>query len=111
MDQHVCEWRSGFASAALSIVNAFFNDNEYNSDNDHQNFAKATLESYAFHYHDVSTAKDGEVRIPSSKGNSSYLFIFRQNARVFLAGHSSFKPLQPTSLQSRAPYMYQILES
>ena len=46
-----------------------------------------------------------------SKGNSSYFFIFRLNARVFLVGHSLFKPLQPTSLQSRAPYMYWVLES
>ena len=51
----------------LSIINAFFNYNKYNSDYKHQNFAKAAMEFYAFLYHDVSTAKDGEVRIPCLK--------------------------------------------
>ena len=63
VDQRVCEWRSGFASAALSIVNAFFDHNEYDSDNCRQEFAASALKSWAFLYREVAI-KDGEVSIP-----------------------------------------------
>lgn len=59
----MCEWRGGFASAALSIINAFFDDNDYDSDDCRQQFAQSALESWAFLYRDISTAKDGEVSI------------------------------------------------
>ena len=47
----------------LLLINAFFDDNEYDSDECRQEFTKSALVSWAFLYHDVSTAKDGEVRI------------------------------------------------
>ena len=50
VDQRVCEWRSGFASAALSIINAFFDDNDYESDNSREEFAKSALDSWTFLY-------------------------------------------------------------
>ena len=51
------------AADSLLLPYLFFNDNEYNSDECCQEFAKSALVSWAFLYHDVSTAKDGEVRI------------------------------------------------
>jgi hypothetical protein len=62
IDQRVCEWRSGFASAALSIVNAYFDDNDdYESNDSRQEFAESALESYTFLYREISTDKNGEV--------------------------------------------------
>ena len=63
IDQRVCEWRGGFASAALSVVNAFFDDNKYESDDSCQEFARSALESWEFLYRDVFTTKDGEVSV------------------------------------------------
>ena len=67
VDQRVCEWRSGFASAALSIINAFFDDNDYESDNSREEFAKSALDSWTFLYRDVTISKDGEVSVPFLK--------------------------------------------
>lgn len=60
IDQRVWEWRGGFASAALSIVNAYFDDNDFDSDESRREFATSALESWAFLYRDISI-KDGEV--------------------------------------------------
>ena len=107
----MCEWRGGFASAALAIVNAFFDANDYDSDESCQEFAASALESFEFLYRDVSTLKDGEVSVPILSIRMSIAqSFFRSNARVSLAGHLLFKRLQPTSLQLKVPYVYQALE-
>jgi hypothetical protein len=61
IDQRVCEWHGGFSSAALSIVNAFFDDNNYDSDHSHQEFANDALEVWSFLYCDLLTDEDGTV--------------------------------------------------
>jgi len=63
IDQRVCEWHGRFASAALSIINAYFDDNDYNTDDSRQDFAASSLESWEFLYRDVSTTMDGEVTV------------------------------------------------
>ena len=108
----MCEWHGGFASAALAIVNAFFDANNYDSDESRQVFAASALESSEFLYRDVSTLKDGEVSVLIlSISMSIAQSFFRSNARVFLAGHLLFKRSRPTSLQLKVPYMYQALET
>jgi hypothetical protein len=54
----VCEWRSGFASAALTIVQAFYDDNDFETDESHQAFARDALENYSFLYRKVSMHKN-----------------------------------------------------
>jgi hypothetical protein len=49
----VCEWHSGFASAALTILHAIFEDNELNTDEERQVFVNDALEGYSFIYRDV----------------------------------------------------------
>ena len=67
--------RGGFASAALSVVNAFFDDNEYESDDSHQEFARSALESWEFLYCDVFTTKDGEVSVLLLKWSNNGLLV------------------------------------
>jgi hypothetical protein len=52
-DQRMCEWRSGFASAALTILHALFEDNDLNTDEERQTFAEDALKGYSFIYRDV----------------------------------------------------------
>jgi len=46
------------------MINAFFDDNDYDADDCRQEFAKSALESYSFLYRDVSITNNGEVAIP-----------------------------------------------
>ena len=57
-DQRACEWRNGFASTALAILQAFFDDNDYQSDEARQDFAKLDLTNYSFLYCQVTMQKN-----------------------------------------------------
>jgi hypothetical protein len=59
--QRICEWRSAFGSAALAIVNAFFDNNdEFKTDQAHVDFAENQLRHFAFLY-SSSTGDDSSV--------------------------------------------------
>ena len=49
----MCEWCSRFASAALTILHAIFEDNNLNTDKECQAFANDALKGYSFIYRDV----------------------------------------------------------
>ncbi|MGH7238925.1 MAG: hypothetical protein ACREHG_02545 [Candidatus Saccharimonadales bacterium] len=50
-NQRVYEWRAAFGSAALSIVNAFFESNdEFNTNEARVEFAEYQLKNFAFLY-------------------------------------------------------------
>jgi hypothetical protein len=59
VNQRVCEWHSGFGSAALAIVNAFFKDdiNGFNSDESCKDFAKSLLDEFTFLFGSVTVKK------------------------------------------------------
>jgi hypothetical protein len=59
-DQRACEWCSGFGSTALAILQAFFVDNEIDSDDACQEFVESALDNWAFLYREVYK-KNGEV--------------------------------------------------
>ena len=48
-------------------MNAFFDDNDYESDECRQEFARSALECWAFLYRDLIATKDGEVSISFMK--------------------------------------------
>ena len=56
-EQHACEWRNGFASMALAMLQAFFNDNDIQTDTTCQDFARDGLENWTFLYRDVRMGK------------------------------------------------------
>jgi hypothetical protein len=60
-DQRVCEWRSAFASTAIAILDALFEDLGLNSDAERQEFAVSALQNYTFLYKDVYE-QNGKVR-------------------------------------------------
>jgi hypothetical protein len=97
----VCEWRSGFASAALTIVQAFYDDNDFETDESRQAFARDALENYSFLYREVSMHKN-EVS-DWSCCQVSLLIHFSRNARVFLVEPSLLKPSQRTTTLSVVP--------
>jgi hypothetical protein len=61
VDQRVCEWRSTFASTAVAILDALFEDLGLNTDDERQAFAASALENYTFLYRDVYE-RNGKVR-------------------------------------------------
>lgn len=59
-DHRVSEWRSGFGSTALAILQAFFTDNKIDSDAACREAVESALDNWTFIYREVSE-KDGEV--------------------------------------------------
>jgi hypothetical protein len=70
VNQRVCEWHSGFGSAALAVVNAFFkaDDNDFHSNDDCKKFAKTLVDEFAFLFGSVTEKKKkgGVIRVGHS---------------------------------------------
>lgn len=109
-DQRVCEWRSGFASAALSILHAFFDDNDFDSDDSRQEFAKSSLQGLSFLFRDVYTNRKGDVsELPTSSPSGGDVDFFRLFARVSSVDLWLFKLSQCTLVRSKMRQVYQVL--
>jgi hypothetical protein len=61
-DQRLCEWRSAFGSAAVTILLAFFEDSDdLTTDEERRQYAEDGLFRYAFMYNDIKESRDGSV--------------------------------------------------
>jgi hypothetical protein len=68
-DQRACEWRSGFASTALAILQVYFDDNDYDTDEACQDFANFALDNWSFLYCDVTMQGDDVSSPPDLVAN------------------------------------------
>jgi hypothetical protein len=93
----MCEYHSGFASTALALLQAFYDDNDFETDEAHQEFAWEALENYTFLYHEVSMQKN-EVSHWSCCQMPPELIHFSQNARVFSVDPLLLKHLRRTTM-------------
>lgn len=103
----MCEWRSGFASAALTILHALFEDNDINTDEERQAFAEDALNGYSFIYRDVGENQGVVCYISSSLLQVLCNLYSRRSAKACLAARLLFARLRLITAPSVVPHMYQ----
>src|ERR1700722_7180611 len=90
VSQRLSEWRGSFGSAAIAIVNAFFDDNDnYRDSNDmRQEFATHMLEKLRFVYRQAKGNDAKEIHFLCTIQHANY-DIYRNSAASFAAPLSS----------------------
>lgn len=99
MSQRFSEWRSSFGSAAIAIVNAFFDDNDDYRDSDmmRQEFATHMLDKLRFVYrHNRGDDKKVSLYLLHDMQHTKHV-LFRNSVASF-ATHSSCRLSLSTSM-------------